>query len=87
MKLHEMPPSMYFRHHSFFFFIFFLCVCIVVNCFYGQVDENELKAKYDEDRQRWEEEKKDLTEQLNVAKSKLTEKERVYSMFGNFNWD
>ncbi|KAJ6690436.1 hypothetical protein OIU85_006677 [Salix viminalis] len=53
----------------------------------NKVDENELKAKYDEDRQRWEEEKKDLTEQLNVAKSKLTEKEKVYSMFGNFNWD
>ncbi|KAJ6428977.1 hypothetical protein OIU84_020589 [Salix udensis] len=43
----------------------------------SKVDENELKAKYDEDRQRWEEEKKDLTEQLNVAKSKLTEKDKV----------
>ncbi|KAJ6727235.1 hypothetical protein OIU79_005196 [Salix purpurea] len=53
----------------------------------NKVDENELKAKYDEDRQRWDEEKKDLTEQLNVAKSKLTEKEKVHSMFGNFNWD
>ncbi|KAJ6322953.1 hypothetical protein OIU77_012728 [Salix suchowensis] len=32
----------------------------------NKVDENELEAKYDEDRQRWEEEKKDLTEQLNL---------------------
>ncbi|KAL9402651.1 hypothetical protein Peur_006500 [Populus x canadensis] len=56
----------------------------------NKVDENELKgvkAKCDEDRQRWEEEKKDLTEQLNMAKSKLSEKEKAYSMFGNFNWD
>ncbi|KAJ6317500.1 hypothetical protein OIU76_013109 [Salix suchowensis] len=53
----------------------------------NKVDENGLMAKYDEDRQRWEEEKKDLTEQLNVAKSILTEKEKVHSMFGNFNWD
>ncbi|KAJ6901877.1 hypothetical protein NC651_019612 [Populus alba x Populus x berolinensis] len=49
----------------------------------NKVDENELKevkAKCDEDRQRWEEEKKDLTEQLNMAKSKLSEKEKSYSI-------
>ncbi|CAK7325477.1 unnamed protein product [Dovyalis caffra] len=56
----------------------------------NKVDEYELKeaqAKYDEDRQKWEEEKKDLTEQLHRANSKLSEKAKAYSMFGNVNWD